>query len=149
MRRNLHQLCDSAGGKRHLTCQLDRKAKTFGSEAPNRPIEPGGGAPGLLAPVLASQYCDHRPLHPQEACKMFSRQYPRDRSDPTIKGAYAAGQVIPGCCHLSKSGTGQCWTHWLLQLADCFGAWLPGMTSSTANRSVLFIECEPLSLSSE
>ncbi|MBE7559591.1 transposase [bacterium] len=34
---------------------------------PAQPIEKGLPGPGLLAHVLVSKYCDHLPLHRQEA----------------------------------------------------------------------------------
>ena len=37
------------------------------SEMPAQPIEKGLAGPGLLAHVLVSKYCDHLPLHRQEA----------------------------------------------------------------------------------
>jgi len=35
--------------------------------APSRPIERGIAGPGLLAHVLTAKYCDHLPLHRQNA----------------------------------------------------------------------------------
>jgi transposase len=40
--------------------------------APSRPIERGIAGPGLLAHVLTSKYCDHLPLHRQNA--IYARQ---------------------------------------------------------------------------
>jgi len=40
-------------------------------EKPPQPIEKGMAGPGLLAHVITSKYCDHLPLHRQEA--MFAR----------------------------------------------------------------------------
>ncbi|MBE7558702.1 transposase [bacterium] len=37
------------------------------SAMPAQPIEKGLPGPGLLAHVLVSKYCDHLPLHRQEA----------------------------------------------------------------------------------
>jgi transposase len=41
-------------------------------EKPPQPIEKGLAGPGLLAQVITSKYCDHLPLHRQEA--IFARQ---------------------------------------------------------------------------
>ncbi|MEI6204922.1 MAG: IS66 family transposase zinc-finger binding domain-containing protein, partial [Enhydrobacter sp.] len=46
--------------------------KIHQASAPERPIAKGLAAPGLLAHVLVSKYCDHLPLYRQS--QMFARQ---------------------------------------------------------------------------
>ena len=56
--------------RRKFSC--DRCQNILQPAAPSRPIERGLAAPGLLAHVLVSKYCDHLPLYRQS--RIFARE---------------------------------------------------------------------------